>query len=342
MKTEFMLALRAVIGASAFAMAACSGGGGGGGGGTTPDSVDPGNPDDVMEAISVKVGDFDGVLSENGSIPAQSAADPKINSIPAQTPASNGATTQVPVVIDSTANLAALFLKVPGAAGLITVNLQGPGKALADEKAAFVANGRPKALQTYNIQITLPPNVEAGEFDFEIAVRDSLGKVSNKGGGKIVVATVGTGKLQFSLSWDADVDLDLHVFEPDGSEVFYGDPGPSSSGGTLDIDDLNGPADSGRPAGEPEGVENIFWEGTAPNGTYIVRVDYFDSSGPAANFVVTVSADGQVLDTISRGNFQAANGCVRTYTLNYGGSVGSSQGTISPGLATDPAGACGG
>ncbi|HEY1076259.1 MAG TPA: hypothetical protein VGE51_06190 [Fontimonas sp.] len=347
MNTSSMLALRAslrsFLGASVIVLAACGGGGGGGGGSQTPDSIDPADPDAVMETLAVKIGGAEGVLSANGAIPAQSAQNPKIESVPVQSPASNGSTTQIPVVINSNAALDALFLKVPGAAGLITVDLAAAGgKLLTDQKAAFVANGRPKAQETYNIEVTLPPNIEEGEFTFEIAARDSAGNVSNKGSGKVIIARVGTGKLQFSLSWDAEVDLDLHVFEPNGNEVYYGNPGPSGSGGVLDIDDLNGPGSSGRPAGEPEGVENIFWQATAPNGTYIVRVDYFDSSGPAANFVVTVSADGQVLETISRGNFQAGNGCVRIYTLNYGGNPASSQGTVSPGLTTDPAGACGG
>ncbi|MEQ1439222.1 hypothetical protein AAG565_07650 [Fontimonas sp. SYSU GA230001] len=335
--------------AGALALAACGGGGGGGGGDDGPQptlppsgTINPGDANAVMQSIAVKVGDFSGSLT-SGNIPAQSANDPKVESVQANTPASNGSTAQVPVTINASAALSALFLKVPGANSLITVNLSGGGgKALSDQKAAFMANGNPKALDTFNVDVTLPPNIGEGFFDVDVAVQDSAGNVSNTGRGRITIARVGTGKLQFSLSWDAEVDLDLHVFEPDGNEIYYGNPGPSASGGELDIDDLNGPASSGRPAGEPEGVENVFYDSAAPTGIYTVRINYF-SGQLAANFVVTVSADGQVLDTISGANFQAQNGCVRVYRLNYGGSAANSQGTISnPVLTPDPVGACGG
>jgi hypothetical protein len=334
-----------VLCAAALVLGACGGGGGGGDGptptpGPTPGSatISPSNSNAVMQALAVKIGGSEGLLTE-GNIPAATAQDPKVESVRAETPASNGSTAQVPITINSSQALQALFLKVPGSNSLITVNLSGgAGKAaMLDQQAAFAANGHPKALQTFNVEVTLPTNIEQGSFDVDVAVRDAAGNVSNTGRGKILVGRVGTGKLQFSLSWDADVDLDLHVTEPSGNEIFYANPGPSASGGTLDIDDLNGPAPSGRPAGEPEGVENVFWQNTAPTGTYVVRVNYFSGS-QAANFVVTVSAGGQVLDTISRGNFQ--QGCVRVYTLNYGGDAASSQGTASPGLTSDPTDFC--
>lgn len=291
-----------------------------------------------MQALAVKIGGAQGTLSE-GNIPAQTAQDPKVESVAAQTPASNGSTAQVPITISTSQALQALFLKVPGASSVITVNLTGGAKAaLLEQQAAFAANGDPKAQQTFNVEVTLPTNIEQGQFNVDIAVRDAAGNVSNTGRGAIVVGRVGTGKLQFSLSWDANVDLDLHVTEPNGNEIFWANEGPSTTGGTLDIDDLNGPEPSfGRQPGDPEGVENIFWENSAPTGTYAVRVNYFSGS-LAANFVVTVSADGQILDTISRGNFQ--QGCVRVYTLDYGGSAANSSGTESPGLTPDPTNNC--
>lgn len=327
--------------AAMFLLSAC---GGGGGGDDNPvptpppaSSIDPTDVDAVMEAIEVKIGGLEGVFTPNQPIPAQTAQDPKVESVQAQTPASNGSTAQVPIVVDTSSALEALFLKLPGADGLITVDLQSGGAkaALVEQKAAFAANGDAKAAETFNVEVTLPPNIEEGEFEFDVAVKAG-GQVSNTGRGKIVIARVGTGKLQFSLSWDAEVDLDLHVTEPNGNQIYYGNPGPSASTGELDIDDLNGPADSGRPDGEPEGVENIFWVDSAPIGTYVVRVDYY-SGQQATNFVVTVSADGQVLDTISSANFQ--QGCVRVYTLDYIGNA-SSQGT--PSVTPDPSGACGG
>lgn len=345
MKRVSMTGLRGLVAVSALVLAACGGGGGGDGPTPTPPptgTINPGDVNAVMDAIVVKIGNSEGLLEANKAIPAQTAADPKVDFVQAQTPASNGSTSQVPLIITASAAIEALFLKIPNANGLITVNVGAAGKALVEQKAAFATNGNPKAENTYNVEVTLPPNIGEGAFDFDVAVRDVGGNVSNTGRGRLVIARVGTGKLQFSLSWDSDVDLDLHVTEPDGNVISYFNEGPSSSGGTLDIDDLNGPLPSGRPAGEPEGVENIFWEDTAPNGNYIVRVDYYSGS-LATNFVATVSIDGQIKETISVPNFQPTQGtCFRIYTLAFGGSFSGSTGTISnPVLTPATGGGCG-
>ncbi len=41
---------------------------------------------------------------------------------------------------------------------------------------------------------------------------------------EVSVIEVGTGKLQVSLSWDQKDDVDLHLFEPDGTEISYANP----------------------------------------------------------------------------------------------------------------------
>ena len=54
-------------------------------------------------------------------------------------------------------------------------------------------------------------------------------------------------------------------------------------------------------------MENIFWESNVPIGLYTVSVDYYDGT-PATNFTVTISANGEVVDTISRSNFTVGEG----------------------------------
>ena len=146
--------------AAALVLAACGGGGGGDGPlptasptptatpAPTPGSatISPSNANAVMQALEVKVGNFVGQLGD-GNIPAQTAQDPKVESVRAETPASNGSTAQVPITINASQALRALFLKVPGAESLITVNLGGAGKAAAglEQQSAFVTNGKPKA-----------------------------------------------------------------------------------------------------------------------------------------------------------------------------------------------------
>ena len=111
----------------------------------------------------------------------------------------------------------------------------------------------------------------------------------------------GTGDVQITLQWDSEADLDLHVVEPDGTEIYYGAHGPSdspsSTGGQLDVD---ANALCGNPEGFPGGVENVFWPpGDAPSGDYQISVVGFDVSCGAGDFTLTVRAAGQDEQTYS-------------------------------------------
>jgi len=91
---------------------------------------------------------------------------------------------------------------------------------------------------------------------------------------------VGQGSIQVTLTWDTDADVDLYIIEPDGNEIYFGED-TSSTGGYLDVDDLDG-----------YGPENIFYETLPPNGTYQVEVNHYSGTTPT-NYVVTVSENGQ-------------------------------------------------
>lgn len=105
---------------------------------------------------------------------------------------------------------------------------------------------------------------------------------------------LGTGDVQVTLRWDNSADLDLHVTDPAGDEIYFAVPS-SASGGQLDVD-ANATCEGDAP------VENIFWPtGGAPTGTYSVSVDYYsacDSTGPA-NYVVTILVNGQEVNSVS-------------------------------------------
>lgn len=86
---------------------------------------------------------------------------------------------------------------------------------------------------------------------------------------------LGTGDLQITLTWDTGVplgdpgnrvDMDLHVIEPDGTEVYYVNRnGPTA---TLDFDNVYG-----------FGPENIFVPvGNTATGNYQVFLHYFPGS----------------------------------------------------------------
>ncbi len=103
------------------------------------------------------------------------------------------------------------------------------------------------------------------------------------------VIWVGTGELQTNVTWDSPADIDLHLVDPSGKEIYYG-ARRSNTGGQLDLDS-NAACGSDGPR-----AENIFWgEGViVPRGEYILRVDNWSSCNAAAtNFTVTINVRGQ-------------------------------------------------
>lgn len=104
---------------------------------------------------------------------------------------------------------------------------------------------------------------------------------------------LGTGDVQVTLIWSSRADLDLAVTDPNGDQVYYGNP-TVASGGTLDRD-ANFPCntDSASPA-----VENVFWpEGGAPPGSYVARVIYTTdcaNEGPQT-FRLVIRVEGSVV-----------------------------------------------
>jgi CARDB protein/putative metal-binding protein len=107
--------------------------------------------------------------------------------------------------------------------------------------------------------------------------------------------TVGAGKVQVTLTWDNEVDMDLHVTEPDSTEIWFKNRGPTTTGGQLDRDDNV----CTEPNPEPGGVENIFWpnESGAPAGTYNVSIVEFGLCGQptAANWILEIRVGGQLV-----------------------------------------------
>jgi hypothetical protein len=110
---------------------------------------------------------------------------------------------------------------------------------------------------------------------------------------RVNLTPVGTGDVQISLVWDAFSDLDLHVVQPTGREIYWRDRKDPVTGGTLDLDSNAGCTIDGR------NNENVTWQGgQPPRGQYIVRVDNWSSCGaPRSNFVVTVNVKGQETQT---------------------------------------------
>ena len=126
-----------------------------------------------------------------------------------------------------------------------------------------------------------------------------------------------TGALVVSLWWDTESDLDLHVVDPYGVEIWAGNINsydayattPTASTGTLNEDGI---LDFDSNAGcviDGRCNENVVWAAAAPAGDYVARVDTFSLCGNSAarwtveallNGVSLGKAEGEALPSDQR------------------------------------------
>lgn len=77
-----------------------------------------------------------------------------------------------------------------------------------------------------------------------------------------------SGNLKVTLLWNFEGDIDLHVLQPNGKEIYYDRKTDESTGGALDVDNQDGGNGS---------AENIYWE-EPPKGEYTVSLVYYKES----------------------------------------------------------------
>lgn len=102
-------------------------------------------------------------------------------------------------------------------------------------------------------------------WDYISGTTDSVKERVKAAGGNI------TGDVRFSLAWYNYDDLDLHMTEPNGFQIYFGTRKSEKSGGTLDVD-MNAGGRSSRTA-----VENIVYKDRSkmPEGVYKLMVTNF-------------------------------------------------------------------
>ncbi|HET9518301.1 MAG TPA: IPT/TIG domain-containing protein [Actinoplanes sp.] len=115
--------------------------------------------------------------------------------------------------------------------------------------------------------------------------------------------SLGGGDIQATLRWAGAADLDLHVIDPAGEEIYFARR-LSASGGQLDHDAnaaCNGPADDDNP------VENIYWPtAAAPAGPYTVWVKVYNPCDAPLDWRLTVRRNGTtVVDETGTGDSTA-------------------------------------
>ncbi len=97
-----------------------------------------------------------------------------------------------------------------------------------------------------------------------------------------------SGEITISLLWDSEDDLDLHVFTPDGSEIYYGNK--EAGGGVLDVD-----ANAFSSSLMPNPVENIYFESPEDGEYWVYVINYHDrTEGSATNYLVRLQVGDEV------------------------------------------------
>ena len=106
-------------------------------------------------------------------------------------------------------------------------------------------------------------------------------------------AELNNADVTIRLDWSklsGNTDIDLHVIDPFGEEIYYRNMS-SESGGYLDRDDVVGP-----------GPEFVRWT-NAPSGKYKIYVHYYPNAAEdrsVTSFTVSVNADGKEYYPVTR------------------------------------------
>ena len=161
--------------------------------------------------------------------------------------------------------------------------------SIGEETFGYYEIDVPDAAGSYRLVGTVP-------FDMEPLPRGCLNVSAVDAGGVVgapachvvIGANTEYSDVQVTVSWDTDADLDLHVADPTGHEVYYASD-EVESGGVLF---------PGSDECEVDNVRNerIAWtQGTPPPGRYEVRLSHYDScEADETNYVVRVYNHGTV------------------------------------------------
>lgn len=183
-----------------------------------------------------------------------------------------------------------------GGTALLQVELSAPVEdatfavQLAGEEGHYtVAGVDPDGNDVYDISIKVAADSKQTSVRVSVALLDATGAAGPSREIELPLIASGTGDVKVTLSFERLHDLDLHVIEPSGDEIFHQRPG-STVGGRLDLD-------SGANC-QPSAAnsENVYWPpGVAPPGEYRVSVHNYQqcSPGPIA-FTVRIAYDDVV------------------------------------------------
>jgi hypothetical protein len=216
-----------------------------------------------------------------GAAPSASAGSadagvalPRIISLTGPSGVTNGGTANLRVTLEPAVVNPVFVVSVDGDSGYHTVT-------------GSDANGD----GVQEIQVQVLSEARQGTIVLRVAPTDGKGQVGEYRELELTLVPSGVGDVKITLSFEPVHDLDLHVIEPGGREIYFAHP-ISPAGGKLDLDSGANCTPS------VANAENIYWpEGAAPTGEYRVSVQDFEpcDRGPIP-FTVRIE-NGGVVDT---------------------------------------------
>lgn len=250
------------------------GAGAGGGAGSGGDAAQAGAAGASDEPGSEVISVGDGLFTNGEPPPPAGTEDalPRIVSLTGPEAVTNGGTAILLVEISPVI-----------AAPRFVVGLDG------DTGYSTVTGTDPDGDGVFDISVQVAAEATQTSLVFSVATTDDQGNVGPYSQIEVALLMSGTGDVKVTLSFDRLHDLDLHVVEPNGDEIFY-NQSTSSTGGQLDLDSgSNCEASSAN-------AENIFWPpGGAPAGDYRVSVQNYQQCLPGdITFTVRISYDNVV------------------------------------------------
>ena len=156
---------------------------------------------------------------------------------------------------------------------------------------------------TFHASLSFSPSLPQPSYDLivrAVSLPDTIGPAAHMSL-DVEQSLPPSGALVVSLWWDTESDLDLHVVDAYGTEIWAGninsydpyapnpttDAGAWNEGGILDFDSNAGCVIDGRCN------ENVVWSVGPPPGDYVVRVDTFSLCGNlAARWTVEALLNG--------------------------------------------------
>jgi hypothetical protein len=195
----------------------------------------------------------------------------------------------------------------------LAANATGAGFALQGDVGYWILPAGAADVNTpgqpaVKTQLSFSRTMALGSRPFLVFAVDEAGKVGapNTTNLNVTDPYAPKGRLIITLSWDTEADLDLHVVDPAGIEIYKGninsyakpppgtpvDPNAAKNGGILDFDSNANCVIDGRRA------EHVTYASVPPSGHYMVRVDTFSlCDATSANWRVTAALDGKTLGT---------------------------------------------